>query len=87
MYTISIIGVDIFGILSKSGGAKKIFISLSHYSYDLIINIHYTLEKLDLILALVINIIHKKNSLIYKNCRDLFELFELFINSGISQLQ
>ena len=35
------IGVDIFGILSKSGGPK----SLSLY---LIINTHYTLEKLDL---------------------------------------
>ena len=63
------IGVDIFGILSKAGGGQKGFISLSHYSYDLIINIHYTLENLDLILALVINIIHKINSLIYKNCR------------------
>ena len=30
------------------GGGQKGFISLSHYSYDLIINIHYTLENLDL---------------------------------------
>ena len=38
------IGVDIFGIHSKSGRRKK-FISLSH-EYYLTINIHYTLEKL-----------------------------------------